>query len=82
MSNNPMTPSEQIAYLQKMAAYYNNNGEDALMDDILKSVKQEKEAGRLTNEMIINMTMGISRFLSYEQREKLQALVKSITDEK
>ena len=80
--NKPMTPSEQIAYLQKLASYYNEKGEDALMEDIMKSVTEEKAAGKLTDEMIINMANMMARFLSQDQKMKLFALVNDITSKK
>ena len=61
--------------------YYNEKGEDALAEDIMKSIREEKSAGRLTNEMIVNMASLVARFASPEQRKKLEVLVQQILDE-
>lgn len=78
MADKPMTPAEQMAYMQKLAAYYGQKGEDALTEDILKSVREEKEAGRLNDDMIMSMANNLARFLSPQQKQKLDALVKQL----
>jgi len=82
MADKRMNTAEQMAYMQKLAAYYNEKGEDALTEDIMKSIREEKAAGRLTNEMIVNMATLVARFASPEQRKKLEVLVRQILDEK
>lgn len=82
MAEKPMTPSEQMEFLQKLASHYGEKGEDALEKDILASVKKEREAGRLTDAMIMSMVNNISRFLSAEQKNRLDALVKKIIEPK
>ena len=82
MADKRMNTAEQMAYMQKLAAYYNEKGEDALTEDIMKSIREEKAAGRLTNEMIVNMATLVARFASPEQRKKLEVLVQQILDEK
>ena len=42
MNDKKMTTAEQMAYMQKLAAYYNEKGEDALTEDIMKSIREEK----------------------------------------
>ncbi len=76
-----MNTAEQIEYLKKLAVYYNEKGEEALTGDIIKSVKEEKSAGRLNNDTIKNMAVIINRFVSPEQAEKLNLLVAEITRE-
>ena len=82
MADKRMNTAEQMAYMQKLAAYYNEKGEDALTEDIMKSIREEKAAGRLTNEMIVNMATLVARFASPEQRKKLEVLVQQILEEK
>ena len=81
MNDKKMTTAEQMAYMQKLAAYYNEKGEDALTEDIMKSIREEKAAGRLNNEMIVNMATLVARFASPEQKKKLEVLVQTILDE-
>lgn len=81
MANGPMNTREQTEYLRKLASYYNEKGETALTEDIIKSVREEKAAGRLNNDMIRNMANLISRFVSVEQAARLNALVAEITSE-
>lgn len=77
----PMNTAEQMEYLRKLAAYYNEKGEEALTGDIIESVKAEKRAGRLDNAAIRNMAAIIGRFVSPEQAAKLNALVAELTSE-
>lgn len=70
----------QLEYIQDLAKYYNEHGEEKLLEDIFKNVSQQKEQGNITNDEILRMSKGISAMLDPTQKARLEELVKKLTN--
>ena len=74
MSNTP-NMQQQLQYLKDLAAYYNGQGEERLEQDLLRSIRAQKQAGQLTNEQLEQLLNRFSPLLNPEQCARLQKLM-------
>lgn len=69
---------EKLAEMKKLAAKYEREGEGQLVKDILNNVLEQKAAGNLTNEQLLQFAKRISPLLNAEQKSRLDALVQQL----
>lgn len=76
--SNAETYDERLAEMKKLAAKYEREGEGQLVKDILNNVLEQKAAGNLTNEQLLQFAKRISPLLNAEQKSRLDALVQQL----
>ncbi len=69
---------KKLEEMKKLAAKYEREGEGQLVKDILNNVLEQKAAGKLTNEQLLQFAKRISPLLNAEQKERLDSLVQQL----
>lgn len=69
---------QKLDEMKKLAAKYQREGEGQLVKDILNNVLEQKAAGKLTNEQLLQFAKRISPLLNVEQKERLDSLVQQL----
>lgn len=69
---------QKLDEMKKLAAKYQREGEGQLVKDILNNVLEQKAAGNLTNEQLLQFANRISPLLNAEQKSRLDELVQQL----
>lgn len=73
------TRKSQMEYLQDLAQYYNEHGEEKLIADIFRSVSEQKSLGKISNEEILRLSKTLGAMLDPSQKERLDDIVNKLT---
>lgn len=74
----PKTYDQRLEEMKKLAAKYQREGEGQLIKDILNNVLEQKAAGKLTNDQLLQFAKRITPLLNDEQKTRLNALVQQL----
>lgn len=72
------TYDQRLEEMKKLAAKYQREGEGQLVKDILNNVLEQKAAGKLTNDQLLQFAKRISPLLNDEQKTRLNELVQQL----
>ncbi len=72
------TYDQRLEEMKKLAAKYQREGEGQLVKDILNNVLEQKAAGKLTNDQLLQFAKRISPLLNEEQKARLNELVQQL----
>ncbi len=70
----------QAQTFKNLADYYDKNGQDKLITDIVSAVRAQKANGSLNDEQLKRFAKTVSPMLNATQRQKLEELLKRLMD--
>ena len=68
----------RVAEMKRLAAKYQREGEGQLVRDIINTVIEQKAAGRLSNEQLVQFANRVSPLLNAEQKQRLGELLQQL----
>lgn len=68
----------RVAEMKRLATKYQREGEGQLVRDIINTVIEQKAAGRLSNEQLVQFANRVSPLLNAEQKQRLGELLQQL----
>lgn len=68
----------KVAEMKRLAAKYQREGEGQLVRDIVNNVIEQKAAGKLSNEQLVQFANRVSPLLNAEQKQRLGELLQQL----
>ena len=66
---------ERVEEMKRLAAKYQREGEGQLVKDIINNVIEQKAAGKLSNEQLVQFANRVTPLLNAEQKQRLSELL-------
>ena len=64
--------------MKRLAAKYQHEGEGQLVKDIINNVIEQKAAGKLSNEQLVQFANRVAPLLNGEQKQRLSELLSQL----
>lgn len=69
---------ERVEEMKRLAAKYQREGEGQLVKDIINNVIEQKAAGKLSNEQLVQFANRVAPLLNGEQKQRLSELLSQL----
>ena len=69
---------QKVEEMKRLAAKYQREGEGQLVKDIINNVIEQKAAGKLSNEQLVQFANRVAPLLNGEQKKRLSELLSQL----
>lgn len=70
--------NQRVEEMKRLAAKYQREGEGQLVKDIITNVIEQKAAGKLSNEQLVQFANRVAPLLNTEQKQRLSELLNQL----
>lgn len=70
--------NDRVAEMKRLAAKYQREGEGQLVKDIINNVIEQKAAGKLSNDQLVQFANRVMPLLNSEQKQRLGELLQQL----